>query len=177
MNQVSGVGRTLQPQAAPCSVRALVDDALLASGMSADGNGSPHVIVRVGDVDEVVVDASLMQRVVVNLLTNAREAVGGEGHITLDVGVTPAEPVALLEISVSDNGRGMTEEYVRTRLFRPFATTKTNGLGIGLAQCRAIVEAHGGRIDVRSRPGEGTTFVVNVPAGPGAGPSPAGERA
>ncbi len=177
MNQVSGVGRTLQPHAAPCSVRALVDESLLASGMSAGGDGTPRVIVRVGDVDDAVVDVQLMQRVVVNLLTNAREAVGGDGRITLDVEVTRAEPGALLEISVSDNGRGISEEYVRTRLFRPFATTKTNGLGIGLAQCRAIVEAHGGRIDVRSRPGEGATFVVRVPAGPGIAPATGGEQA
>ena len=108
---------------------------------------------------------------------NAREAVDGNGRITLDVEVTRSEPVARLEISVADNGRGMTEEYVRTRLFRPFATTKTNGLGIGLAQCRAIVEAHGGRIDVRSRPGEGTTFVVSVPAAPGGGLATGGEQA
>jgi putative PEP-CTERM system histidine kinase len=176
MNQVSGVGRTLQPQPAPCSVRALVDEALLASGMSAGGDGTPRVIVSVGDVDEVVVDAQLMQRVVVNLLTNAREAVNGDGRITLDVTLVRAEPGARLEIAVSDDGRGMSEEYVRTRLFRPFATTKANGLGIGLAQCRAIVEAHGGRIGVRSRVGEGTTFVVSVPVGAGVVPLTGGGR-
>jgi chemotaxis protein histidine kinase CheA len=73
-------------------------------------------------------------------------------------------------IEVSDTGRGMSEEFIRTRLFKPFSTTKKGGLGVGLAQCRGIVEAHGGTIDARSRPGEGTVFTVRVPArGPTSG--------
>ena len=55
--------------------------------------------------------------------------------------------------------------YYRWKLFKPFSTTKKGGLGVGLAQCRGIVEAHGGTIDARSRPGEGTVFTVRVPAG------------
>jgi hypothetical protein len=68
-------------------------------------------------------------------------------------------------IEVSDSGRGMSEEFIRTKLFKPFSTTKKGGLGVGLAQCRGIVEAHGGTIDARSRMGEGTVFTVRVPAG------------
>jgi signal transduction histidine kinase len=72
----------------------------------------------------------------------------------------------------------MSEEFIRTKLFKPFSTTKKGGLGVGLAQCRGIVEAHGGTIDARSRAGEGTMFTVRVPAGgpTGSGPSlaPAG---
>jgi len=172
MDQVSGVGRTLQPQAAPCSIRAIVEDALAACGMGAGGStAAPGVEVRLSGSDEAIVDAGLMQRVVVNLLTNAREASLANGRITLDAGLRrAADNGTVLEIVVTDEGRGMSEEFIRSRLFRPFATTKPNGLGIGLAQCRAIVEAHGGRIDVRSRPGEGTSFVLRVPAdgrGPG----------
>ena len=58
---------------------------------------------------------------------------------------------------------------MRTRLFRPFATTKPNGLGVGLAQCRGIVEAHGGTIEVRSRPGRGHHVRGARAAGPAAG--------
>jgi len=66
---------------------------------------------------------------------------------------------------VSDNGRGMSEEFVRTSLFKPFATTKSGGLGLGLAQSKSIVDAHGGTISVASRPHEGTTFTVRLPVG------------
>jgi signal transduction histidine kinase len=60
--------------------------------------------------------------------------------------------------------------FIETKLFRPFRTTKEKGLGIGLYQCRQIVEAHGGRIDVESREGEGSVFTVVIPGhkpGPG----------
>jgi signal transduction histidine kinase len=57
----------------------------------------------------------------------------------------------------------MEPEFVRERLVRPFASTKKRGLGLGLYQCRRIVEAHGGEIRVDSRPGEGTVFQVVFP--------------
>jgi signal transduction histidine kinase len=66
-------------------------------------------------------------------------------------------------LRVRDTGRGMHEDFVRRQLFRPFATTKPAGLGVGLAQSRAIVEAHGGSIRVDSRPGSGTCFEVRIP--------------
>jgi len=72
---------------------------------------------------------------------------------------------------VRDTGRGMTDEFLRLRLFKPFVTTKVAGLGVGLAQCRGIVEAHGGSIAVESRPGHGTLFQVRLPA---AGPPSTG---
>jgi len=120
------------------------------------------------------VDRTLMTRVLVNLLTNAREALGGPGEISIEGEVVEGRGrPAQLVLSVRGSGRGMAEEFVRTRLFRPFSTTKPNGLGIGLAQCRTIVEAHGGRIEVASRPGAGTTFTVRVPAA-GADSEPGG---
>ena len=163
MNQVSGVARVPHIEPAPCHVRDLVDDALQSAGMAQlDGRGPIRVEVDVRAQHEVVVDRRLLSRVLVNLLTNAREALSGEGRIDVTAEVA-GEPLQLT-LTVHDDGRGMNEEFLRSRLFRPFATTKPNGLGIGLAQSRSIVEAHGGRIEVRSRLGAGTTFTVHVPA-------------
>ena len=67
-------------------------------------------------------------------------------------------------LSVADTGAGMTEEFIRTRLFHPFATTKAKGIGLGLYTCREVVEAHGGRIEVESKKGEGTRFRVVLPS-------------
>jgi signal transduction histidine kinase len=106
-----------------------------------------------------------MHRVIVNLLTNAREAIKGTGEVELGAElVAPgAGRAGSLFLTVRDTGRGMTEEFIHTGLFKPFATTKPAGLGVGLAQCKAIVEAHGGTISVESRPGRGTTFRVQLP--------------
>ena len=69
-----------------------------------------------------------------------------------------------LLVRVRDTGPGMPEEFLRTALFRPFASTKRSGLGIGLMQCKTIVEAHGGTIRAESAVGKGTCFEVRLPA-------------
>jgi signal transduction histidine kinase len=66
-------------------------------------------------------------------------------------------------LSVTDDGCGMSPAFLRDSLFRPFQSTKPKGLGIGLFQSRAIVQAHGGSVRVDSTPGQGTTFQVILP--------------
>jgi signal transduction histidine kinase len=61
---------------------------------------------------------------------------------------------------VIDQGCGIPAHFIRSELFKPFKTTKSQGLGIGLYQCRKVVEAHGGRIEVRSQEGKGSVFTV-----------------
>ncbi|GAB4388024.1 MAG: PEP-CTERM system histidine kinase PrsK [Thermodesulfovibrionales bacterium] len=105
------------------------------------------------------VDVEEMRKVLLNLLLNAVEAVNGSGSIRVETGCKGEAAF----IRVEDSGPGMSEEYQREHLFRPFRTTKEKGLGIGLYQCRQIMEAHGGRIEVRSGPGEGSAFTVYLP--------------
>jgi signal transduction histidine kinase len=82
----------------------------------------------------------------------------GEGPVKLLVG---KEDLAV--IRCIDQGEGMSADFIRERLFRPFETTKNKGFGIGLYQCQQIVNAHGGRIDVQSKVGLGTEFTVWLP--------------
>jgi signal transduction histidine kinase len=110
------------------------------------------------------VDAERIERVLENLVINALEAMGARsGRLTVAAGAEDAQHVF---ISVRDTGLGMTEEFIRTRLFRPFATTKEKGIGLGLYTCREIVAAHSGRIDVESEVGVGTCFRVVLPSTP-----------
>lgn len=165
MQQVAVVGRapTVVPQ--PCTLSGLIDESLGAAGLMRGDRNGVRVAVSVRGPDEVHVDRRQMLRVLVNLLTNAREALRGSGDIELSAEVTrslDSQP-GRLTLQVKDDGHGMSEEFIRTALFRPFATTKEEGLGIGLTQCRSIVEAHGGTIRASSRAGQGTTFEVVVP--------------
>jgi putative PEP-CTERM system histidine kinase len=107
------------------------------------------------------IDPEQIQKVLVNLVLNASDAAGAGGEIR--VGTAQAEGCVLL--TVSDNGCGMSREFVERSLFEPFSTTKRNGLGIGLFHSRKIVEAHQGRIEVESVEGAGSTFRVVLPAG------------
>jgi len=97
--------------------------------------------------------------VVTNLVLNAREAVSAPGEVRIETSQNNGWAI----LTVSDNGCGMAPEFLDRSLFRPFQTTKQNGLGIGLFQSKMIVEAHQGRIHVESLPGKGTTFQVILP--------------
>jgi hypothetical protein len=108
-----------------------------------------------GEDARVLVDAEEMGKVILNLCLNALEASPDGGAVTVSAGATP-EPF----VRVVDQGAGIEPEFLRNGLFEPFKSTKAKGMGIGLYQCKQIVEAHGGRIEVRSELGEGSEFTV-----------------
>ena len=163
MSHVSGVARPPEVQAAPVRVRDLVDEAAEIAGLAEGEHEGLRFTVHCRGGEDAILDRDLFVRVVTNLLINAREALQGHGEIELMATVAGADGQRHLTLSVRDTGPGMSAEFVRRSLFRPFATTKKNGLGIGLTQSKAIVEAHGGVIVVDSRPGHGTRFEVRVP--------------
>ena len=107
----------------------------------------------------IFVDGKAVERVVENLVINALEAMPDGGSLRV---ATWRENGSAF-VAVADTGKGMTEEFMRERLFHPFATTKKKGIGLGLYSCRDIIEQHGGRIDVASRVNVGTEFKVILP--------------
>jgi len=109
-------------------------------------------------------DARRVEEVIENLILNALEAMGDKGG-TLTVEAGP-DAHGAPSFSVSDTGPGMTRTFIETRLFRPFSTTKKNGIGLGLYTCREVIRASGGSIDVQSVEGAGTTFRVVLPSIP-----------
>ncbi len=101
----------------------------------------------------------------INLLLNARDAVRGRsgGHIRVRTAYNAERK--LIEVVIEDNGVGIPQENL-PRVFEPFFTTKPQGTGLGLSICQDVVERHGGSIQVQSQPGQGTRFLVRLPARP-----------
>ena len=112
------------------------------------------------DVPVVVADASQLQQVLVNLVVNAIQAMPEGGQLT----ITTHHRGSVAVLTVADTGCGMSDE-VSNRAFLPFFTTKdvNEGTGLGLAVAHGIVSAHGGRISVESRSGQGSCFEVEIP--------------
>ncbi|MDY0263352.1 XrtA/PEP-CTERM system histidine kinase PrsK [Syntrophotalea acetylenica] len=116
------------------------------------------VITLAGESVQVCADDTELEQVLLNLLHNAREASAANQPISVTVGHD-----AQAYVRVQDHGCGMSADFIRTRLFIPFESTKKKGTGIGLYQCRQVVESHGGRIEVESTPEQGTTFTLWLP--------------
>jgi signal transduction histidine kinase len=165
--KLGSLRREIQLNPVACRLDQLSAEVLAA--LEAKGPGGGRLVRDLQPVPEQSLDREALHSVVTNLVLNAREALdGGEGEVRV---ATRREGDAVL-LEVADTGCGMTPEFVRTRLFRPFESTKSKGLGIGMFQCRKIVEAHGGRIAVESRPGSGTRFTVVLPLAPDPQPQP-----
>ncbi len=115
------------------------------------------------DIPPFLLDRQLMERVLYNLLLNAAQASPPKGSVTVktrQLGDTPGDTV---EISVIDRGAGVAAKD-RESIFNPFFTTKSDGVGLGLAIVSKIVDEHGGQITVESEPGAGSVFRVFLPA-------------
>jgi PAS domain S-box-containing protein len=106
----------------------------------------------------IMVDQDRMRRVIVNIIENAIDAMQQGGALT----ISSARFNGTVEIDVSDTGTGMPEKVMQN-LWKPLQTTKAKGLGLGLAICKRIVNAHGGTISVDSKAGQGTTVTIRLP--------------
>ncbi|MCD6187985.1 MAG: PEP-CTERM system histidine kinase PrsK, partial [Desulfuromusa sp.] len=128
----------------------IIQDAVETAGSNIEVNGT---------LVQVAVDEEEIYKVILNLLINAAEAT--ENNLPVLVEYGKRDQLAFIE--VSDSGCGMSADFIENRLFKPFETTKKHGFGIGLYQCKQIVESHGGKIEVKSVDGEGTIFTILLP--------------
>jgi signal transduction histidine kinase len=119
------------------------------------------------DLPPAWIDARLIERVFQNLIDNAIKFTPDGGAVCVTLRVEPAEQLAQFHISISDTGPGIAPE-IRERLFQKFVTGRheKRGSGLGLAFCKMVVEAHGGRIWVEETSGSGATFTFTLPLPP-----------
>jgi hypothetical protein len=139
----------------PTDIHEVVEAAVTSVG----GMPKARLVRALNPVAKVALDPEQIQKVVVNLLLNAGDATGEGGEIRLETG----QRDGWATISVSDNGCGMSPEFMEKSLFRPFQTTKKKGIGIGMFHSKMIVDAHRGRMEVESQLGKGTTIRVLLP--------------
>jgi signal transduction histidine kinase len=149
------------------SVRSLIDETLLVLARDPQKDG---IALRVQVPDDLFVagDQVQLEQVLLNLLINARQAMAGRGG-SITIRGARAEDGRTVRLSVTDTGPGIPEKVIG-RIFDPFFTTKgtarkgePRGTGLGLAICREIITHHGGRIEVESTVGRGTTFHLTLP--------------
>jgi putative PEP-CTERM system histidine kinase len=107
-----------------------------------------------------VTDPSRLEQSIAHLVQNAIDASPEDEPVRIDISRSDDE----VAIAIVDRGAGMSAEFIRTRLFQPFASTKESGFGIGAYEARSLIVAMGGRLEVESRPGEGTRFTIYLPA-------------
>jgi len=120
-----------------------------------------HLIDLTESTPAIKIDADKMTRVFINLIKNAIDAMPNGGKLT----ITSEKMSGKVKIAFADTGLGISEENLK-KLFGPLFTTKAKGMGLGLAICKRIVEAHGGRISVESVINKGTTFTITIPIEP-----------
>lgn len=152
--------RGLEPDRKPTSLRQLLQEAVEVTGGGEPPSKRVVAIEIADEPSDFVTDPGLLRQIIINLLSNAFDAIARDGHVTVSAQVK-GETVS---IAVTDTGAGISPEDLRS-IFEPFYTTKGRGkgTGLGLAICRELSKALGGSIEVESTPGKGSTFTVHLP--------------
>lgn len=154
--------RKSDPVRQAISFAELVEETRAFADIEAQRTGTQIVVKLPENLPKIMVDRIMIEQVLLNLVRNGIEAMGNipVGRRQLHIQAHPIDG-RLMEISVTDQGHGLAEEDVE-KIFAPFYTTKPEGMGIGLAICRSIIEFHQGRLWVETLD-EGTTFRFTVP--------------
>jgi hypothetical protein len=155
MGTLGALSKDLHPKLVTVDLNELIHDVLAGF----HGAAVAKLVHQAGPVARVHADPEQLQQVLLNLILNAQEAAGENGQVTIRTEVQ-GEIVSLI---VQDNGCGM-DPTTAGGLFRPFRTTKGRGLGIGLFQCRKIIVAHHGELEVDSEVGKGSRFIIRLHA-------------
>jgi len=145
------LGRAEEPR--PIALKAL------AEAVAAPRRGS-HAVAVEGRADVIArADPARLEQALAHLVQNAIDASPADRPVTIRI----VQRDGAAAVEVIDRGMGMTPEFIRTRLFKPFSSTKTGGFGVGAYEARALITAMGGRLEVESREGGGSCFSIVLP--------------
>ncbi|MEW5722356.1 MAG: ATP-binding protein [Thermodesulfobacteriota bacterium] len=151
---------------APTNVNEMLEEILASHSTQAEERGVTLHKKLDPTLPPIPLDPFQMERAIINVVANALEAMDRGGRLTVSTkmvaGSGPNRDGAVLKLSISDTGPGLTQEELRN-VFDPFYTTKELGTGLGLSLTQSIIESHQGRIQIESSPGQGTLVVITLP--------------
>ena len=146
-------------------IREVADAPARRGGRETRASGAlGRLSLALGDVPEVWGDPYYLRDALASLVDNALEAAGPSGRVLVRSFARGKGARRRCRIEIIDNGPGMSPEFVEERLLRPFQTTKSDGVGLGLFTANEIVRHHGGTVEILTRPGEGTVVRLSFPA-------------
>lgn len=151
-----------EPEQQSEDIAKLIEEAIAIALVGARERGIAVHLRSAPGLPPVYVDKIQIQQVTVNLVRNAVEAMEGSPRRELTIEALRAPGEDQVVVRIKDTGPGVPPEIV-DRLFRPFVTTKSQGMGVGLSICRSIVEGHGGRLVVQANPEGGAIFSFTLP--------------
>ncbi len=158
IEKLSTLPKELHIKKTPTDLNDLIRDVIKTS--PAESLRTVKLTTDLHSLVPVEVDGEYVMKVLGNLILNSVQSFpNGTGQIAVNSYVSDG----CVNIEVVDTGVGMTEDFMKQQLFRPYRSTKKKGLGIGLYQCKAIMEAHGGDIEVQSIPNRGSQFILRFP--------------
>jgi PAS domain S-box-containing protein len=173
IHSLLGFARPRKPKRVNVDMMTLLEDTVRLLRPGFEQRGISVDVSVAPEVGTFRLDRDQIRQVLLNLVNNAADAIDRNGHI--DVRALGAPVEGGLVITVQDDGPGVAEENL-DRVFEPFFTTRFSGTGLGLAMARSLVEQHGGRLEVSSQLGSGTTFSILLPdMQPSTEPAPGGE--
>ena len=163
VEQILAFARTSEPKLAPVDVGQLLDELGLLVRHKLKNQNVVWKIKLQPDLPAVSGDATQLEQAFLNLILNAAEAMPGGGTLTITAKAVSAQRSPLVVVEFKDTGEGMSKEQQERAFTSLLNTTKRTGTGLGLAIVHRIIEAHHGKLTLRSKPGEGTTIRVLLP--------------
>jgi PAS domain S-box-containing protein len=146
--------KSINPEKAPVDLEKLI----IATLSNVNVPQNIEVETKLEKLPIIRADPNLLKRVFMNLLTNAVQAMPEGGELTVQTHAKKGK----IHLTIKDTGVGIPES-VKPKLFKPLFTTKSKGQGFGLAVCKRVIEAHGGKITLKSQEGEGAEFTIELP--------------
>jgi len=162
IRQMRAFVRKGEPSVAAADINELVRQVVALTRADVRRHGVHLTVEYAERLPLVRIEAIQIQQVLVNLIRNAVDAIAASGTLRREVAIVTRRTSDGVEVCVADSGPGI-DPAVKSELFEPFVTTKTDGLGLGLSISRSIVEAHGGRLNVSNQEEGGAVFAFVLP--------------